>query len=116
MGDIQRFLCREILCNNATVAKPAGRISLNGDAQVWGRDLEDVSKAVGLFNLGEQPAKVTVTWQELGIKGPQMARDLWRQKNLGSQTEKFETTVPSHGVVLIKIIPETKERKWYNIP
>ena len=78
---------------------------MNGTVQVWARSLEDGSKAVGLFNLGDQPASVSVSWQELGIKGPQIVRDLWRQKDLGSFAEKFEATVPSHGVVLVKIRP-----------
>jgi hypothetical protein len=30
-------------------------------------------------------------------------RDLWRQKYLGQFDAKFETTVPRHGVVLVKI-------------
>jgi alpha-galactosidase len=94
--------------NQDPLGKPAGRIALNGDAQVWARDLEDGSKAAGLFNLGPQPAKVAVTWADLGIKGPQMVRDLWRQKNLGSRSGNFEATVPSHGVVLVKITPEAK--------
>ena len=91
--------------NQDPLGKPAGRISMNGTVQVWARSLEDGSKAVGLFNLGDQPASVSVSWQELGIKGPQIVRDLWRQKDLGSFAEKFEATVPSHGVVLVKIRP-----------
>ena len=94
--------------NQDPLGKPAGRIVLNGEAQVWARDLEDGSKAAGLFNLGDHPEKVIVTWEELGIKGPQMVRDLWRQKNLGSHTGKFEAMVPSHGVVLVMITPEAK--------
>ena len=94
--------------NQDPLGKPAGRISLNGTSQVWARDLEDGSKAAGLFNLGDQPATVSVSWGELGIKGPQMVRDLWRQQNLGSFTGKFEATVPSHGVVLVKITSESK--------
>ena len=78
---------------------------MNGTVQVWARSLEDGTKAVGLFNLGDQPASVSVSWQELGIKGPQIVRDLWRQKDLGSFADQFETMVPRHGVVLVKIRP-----------
>jgi len=91
--------------NQDPLGKPAGRISMNGTVQVWARSLEDGSKAVGLFNLGDQPASVSVSWQELGIKGPQIVRDLWRQKDLGSFADRFETSVPSHGVLLVKIRP-----------
>jgi alpha-galactosidase len=94
--------------NQDPLGKQAGRIALQRETQVWAKDLEDGSKAVGLFNLGEQPAKVTVTWEQLGAKGPQVVRDLWRQKNLGSFTSSFESKVPRHGVVLVKITPEAK--------
>ena len=103
---------KSLLCNDEVLdvnqdplGKPAGRISQNGDAQVWARDLEDGSKAAGLFNLGDKPMTVSVTWAELGIKGPQVVRDLWRQKDLGTFNDKFEATVQPHGVVLVKITP-----------
>lgn len=94
--------------NQDPLGKPAGRIALKGDTQVWARNLEDGSKAVGLFNLGEQPGKVAVTWPDLGIKGKQIVRDLWRQGDLGAFDGKFQTTVPGHGVVLVKIRPAGK--------
>ena len=65
--------------------------------------LEDGSKAVGLFNRGAEAATVTVNWTDLGIKGKKAVRDLWRQQDLGKFSDKFEATVPSHGVVLVKI-------------
>jgi alpha-galactosidase len=73
--------------------------------QVWARDLADGSKAVGLFNLGTEPTKVTVEWSDLDIAGKQVVRDLWRQKDLGSFENQFSADVEPHGVVLIKISP-----------
>ena len=54
---------------------------------------------------GDKPMTVSVTWAELGIKGPKVVRDLWRQKDLGTFNDKFDATVPSHGVVLVKMSP-----------
>jgi alpha-galactosidase len=65
--------------------------------------MEDGSKAVGLFNLGEEDARVTATWSDVGLKGRQMVRDLWRQVNLGKFSGEFGTSVPRHGVVLVRI-------------
>src|SRR5579871_2248186 len=62
-------------------------------------------KAVGLFNRGDDETQVTVKWSELGITGKQTVRDLWRQKDLGKFEGEFTTTVPRHGVVLVKIGP-----------
>jgi alpha-galactosidase len=32
-----------------------------------------------------------------------MVRDLWRQQDLGKFSGRFETVVPHHGVVLVKV-------------
>ncbi|MGC9055889.1 MAG: NPCBM/NEW2 domain-containing protein [Candidatus Saccharicenans sp.] len=83
----------------------ADRISKGDDFEVWAKDLEDGSKAVGLFNLDAYEHKmVRVDFKELGLSdGPHRVRDLWQQKDLGNFTDYFEAKVAPHGVVLIKI-------------
>jgi alpha-galactosidase len=76
-----------------------------GNGLVYARPLEDGSLAVGLFNVGPREETVTVRWKDLGISGEQLVRDLWRQKDQGNFSEKFEAQVRSHGVVLVKIAP-----------
>jgi alpha-galactosidase len=85
------------------LGRQAGRVSQDGRLEVWAKDMEDGSKAVGLFNRGELEAPVKATWQALGIKGKQKVRDLWRQKDLGAFSDQFEAKVPRHGVVLVRI-------------
>jgi len=85
--------------------KQASCVITNGDSRIYVKDLEDGSKAVGLFNLGNQSASMTAVWSELGISGTQTVRDLWRQKNLGEFPTRFETTIAPHGVMLIRAIP-----------
>jgi len=94
--------------NQDPLGRAAGRVAQSGTLEVWARDLEDGSKAVGLFNLGTEEAKVAASWQDLGITGRQIVRDLWRQKDIGNFDNKFDATVPSHGVVLVRIRPESK--------
>jgi alpha-galactosidase len=65
--------------------------------------MEDGSKAVGLFNRGVWKSEIKVWWNDLGIQGKQVVRDLWRQKDLGTFENAFKTDVPRHGVVLVKI-------------
>jgi alpha-galactosidase len=81
----------------------AGRVAKDGPLEVWAKDLEDGSKAVGLFNRGDDEAPVTAKWADLGLTGKHPVRDLWRQKDLGEFSEQFQASVPRHGVVLIKI-------------
>ena len=85
------------------LGRQAGRVAKRDSAQVWAKDMEDGSKAVGLFNLGEDEQPVRVNWSELGLKGRHKVRDLWRQTDLGKFSDGFETPVPRHGVVLVKI-------------
>ncbi len=67
--------------------------------------MEDGSVAVGLFNLDEVAGPISVSWPQLDIKGPRRVCDLWRQKDLGIYEDKFESNVPRHGVVLVRIYP-----------
>ena len=70
------------------------------------KELEDGSKAIGLFNLAEQPAKLAVSWTDLGLSGKQRIRDLWRQKELGTFKKEFQAEVPRHGVIMVRIWPK----------
>ena len=87
------------------LGKPGFRVSKTGDTEVWMRMLEDGSKAVGLFNRGESKAEVTALWNDLGLKGKQKVRDLWRQKDLGNFSEEYTSMVPGHGVVMLRLWP-----------
>jgi len=88
-----------------SLGREASRVSQDGSAEVWSKDLDDGSKAVGLFNRGDDEGPVTAKWSDLGISGRQTVRDLWRQKDVGQFDTEFTATVPSHGVVLVKISP-----------
>jgi len=92
--------------NQDPLGKQAGRITKNGNLEVWAKDMEDGSKAVGLFNRGTNESPVSVTWTDLGLDGKHKVRDLWRQKDLGKFKDKFEANVARHGVVLIKVLPK----------
>jgi alpha-galactosidase len=87
------------------LGRQAARVAKEGALEVWAKDLEDGSKAVGLFNRGEEEATVTANWSDLGLTGRQQVRDLWRQKDLSACTGQFQSPVPRHGVVLVKLTP-----------
>jgi alpha-galactosidase len=79
------------------------RVAKSGDLEVWEKPLADGSHAVGLFNLGANAATVTANFSDLKLKGSHAVRDLWAHADKGKVQDKFEATVPSHGVVLVKI-------------
>ena len=67
------------------------------------KELEDGALAIGLFNLNQFPTKLEVKWSDLGLSGKQRVRDLWRQQDLGVFDSVFQTTVPRHGVSLVRV-------------
>ena len=91
--------------NQDPLARQAVRVARNGEQEVWAKDMEDGSKAVGLFNRGYRAADVTAQWSDLNISGDKLVRDLWRQKDVGIMNGRFTASVPRHGVVLVKIRP-----------
>ncbi len=113
-GDMTRLdkFTLNLLCNDEVIdidqdplGKPGRRVAVDGGLEVWARDLEDGSKAVGLFNRDEMAATVQVNWSDLGLEGRHSVRDVWRQKNLGTYGKGFKTKVRRHGAVLIRVTP-----------
>ena len=89
--------------NQDPLGHQATRIAKKDLVEIWAKDLEGGAKAVGLFNLGEEQAPVSMSWSDLGLSGKHKVRDLWRQVDLGGYRESFQATVPRHGVLLIKV-------------
>jgi alpha-galactosidase len=100
----------EILTNKEVIAidqdklgKEAIRVAKNGDLEVWSRPLADGGRAVGLFNRGEQSAKVTARWSDLGLSGALQVRDLWAHADKGVFAGEYSADVQPHSVVLVKV-------------
>ena len=113
-GDITRLddFTLSLLSNDEAIevdqdplGKAALRVAKAGDLDVWAKDMEDGSKAVGLFNRGQREAQVTARWADLGVAGKQIVRDVWRQKDLGTFEGQFSAAVGRHGVVLVRLRP-----------
>lgn len=85
------------------LGKQAARRATQGRTEVWSRPLADGTTAVGLYNRGPRRAKVVARWPDLALVGPQPVRDLWQRKPLGTFDGAFETEVPQHGAVMLKI-------------
>jgi alpha-galactosidase len=86
-----------------TLGKQATMVRQEGETRVYAKTLADGSWAVGLFNLGSEATNVNMSWVDLGIRGKQTVRDLWRQKDLGNYDEQFASPVAAHGVRLLRI-------------
>ena len=75
--------------------------------EVWSKEMSGTNtRAVALFNRGSASASITVQWSQLGLPaGAASVRDLWEAKDLGASTGSYTAAnVPSHGVVMLKIV------------
>jgi alpha-galactosidase len=89
--------------NQDSLGRQASRIAKDGATEVWAKDMADGSKAVGLFNRGEEATEVTVKWADVGLSGKCHVRDLWRQLDAGELADSFTAAVPRHGVCLVRV-------------
>lgn len=101
---------KSILMNTEVIAidqdpngSPVRKVSEAGPLVIAARPLMHQTWAIGLFNRGDAPAKMTVTWKQIGWHGKLQVRDLWAHKDLGRIADQYTAEVPSHGVVLIKV-------------
>jgi alpha-galactosidase len=105
---------REILTNKDLIAvnqDPLGiqgrRVRRDGNLEVWSKQLGDGGRAVALLNRSDAPSQITVSWTDIGY--PQSlsisARDLWAGKDLGAMKGSYSATVPSHGAVVVRLMP-----------
>jgi alpha-galactosidase len=98
-----------ILANKGVIAidqdamgKQGDRVHTEGPLETWARPLAGGAKAVGLFNLGDRPANMEVTFTAVGLKGRAKTHDVWADKDLGKLTS-YHAVVPAHGVVLLRV-------------
>jgi alpha-galactosidase len=102
---------RDILLNRDVIAvdqdpdgKQGSRAWVSGDQEIWTRSLAGGASAVAAFNRGAAPATVAVRWADLKID-PRNAtvRDLWAHTNVDVRGPEYVVTVPSHGVVMLRV-------------
>ena len=111
----------EVIEINQDPLGKAGRLIYEEDGvQGWLKPLEDGSYAVGLFNTdgfgttpqsyfrwGDEKAKsYEFDLTKAGLKGKWKLRDVWRQKDTGEYSGSFKTSIPHHGVVLLRCFPD----------
>jgi alpha-galactosidase len=109
-GDMTRLdeFTLNILCNPEVIeinqdalGQSAAIARLNEDGFVFVKDLEDGSKAIGIFNTGEFPAELNLPWAAAGLREPRILRDVWRQLDIGAFAGDHRFQVPARGCLLL---------------
>jgi alpha-galactosidase len=79
-------------------------VTKSEDQEIWERALFDSGRAIAVFNRGASSAKITINWSKLGLKtAPAHVRDLWAHSDLKVDGTEYSVTVPSHGVVMLRV-------------
>lgn len=72
--------------------------------QVWSKVLSGSGqRAVALLNRTSSTASITVNWSDISLTGSATVRDLWAHSTLGTYATSYTASVPSHGVVMLKM-------------
>jgi alpha-galactosidase len=105
---VSLFSNDEVLAvNQDALGKQGWRALQDGKTEVWMKPLAGGALAVAFFNRGDSPADVSVQWSDLKLTGPQTLRDLWRQKDIGTQATGYTINVAPHGAELFKVQPQS---------
>ncbi len=105
---------REILLNKEVIAVDQdlfGRqcVKMRDDGKglcVYSKVLDGINaRAVALFNRSDKDDTITANWRDIGVAGSMAkVRDLWQHKDMGTFEGDYRAFVPSHGVVLLKVV------------
>jgi len=86
-------------------AKAARRTTgLPTRSEVWLRDLQDGSLAVGIFNRSDEPDEAVLLWRDLGLTPPVKVRDLWLRQDLDAP-DSFTAALAPHACRLLRLQP-----------
>ena len=83
------------------------RVWRQGHLEVWVRTLAGGERAALLFNRGEQPADIRVTWEQLDLPPRLKAEvhELWSGRKTRGVAGEFGGRVRPHGVLMLRVTP-----------
>lgn len=93
-----------IAVNQDVLGKCAEPMRMGDKAWILKKVLADGSIVVGVFDIannGDQ--NINLDLKELGLDGIFKARDLWRQKEIGSLSDKISIAVGARGCAILKL-------------
>lgn len=99
----------ELLTNEEVIAvnqagRPGRPVSIDTKQQVWYSNNGDGTFSVGLFNLADEAATVTVNWSDIGLNGSASVRDLWSRQELGDFAAGFSSVdLAPHASRMLKV-------------
>jgi alpha-galactosidase len=87
-------------------ANPVQTLSATDSVEVLWRQMHDGSIIIGIFNRGNEAVPTGFKWSSLPIHASAkilQVRDLWKHTSVPVSGDKFQATVPPHGVAMLRI-------------
>lgn len=110
---------KEILTNDDVIAvnqdskgEQARKFMDMGDHEIWAKPLADGQVAVCFMNRSSTDWKLNYDWKKYTMyfvtdvsihKNKYKVYDLWQHKVLGSTEDQLNMTIPSHGVLMVRL-------------
>lgn len=92
-----------IAVNQDALGKAASLHTTLDTTELWVKQLEDGSLALGLLNVSNETIQTKFPFSALQLKGKYKVRDLWKKEDLGVFENEFAASIPAHGIVLLQI-------------
>lgn len=94
--------------NQDELGAQAARIKEDNVSEIWAKPMSDGSIVMAFFNKSKRPPKITIVadMKSLGLEGHWLARDLWRQQDIGIFSKNYSREVPSHATQLVRFFPK----------
>jgi alpha-galactosidase len=88
------------------LGKQAERIYAEGPVEIWSRPLADGSRALAIFNFGEDDTylrDIHLHLKEAGVGSGWKAHDIWSDKDLGAIRDDYNFTLKRHASLLLRL-------------
>ena len=95
-----------IAVNQDALGKAASLLTTLDNTELWVKQLEDGSLALGLLNLSNETIQSKFPFSALQLKGKYKLRNLWKKEDLGIFENEFETNIPAHGIVMLQMLKQ----------
>lgn len=64
-------------------------------------------RAVALFNGSNNPSTMSINFNDIQLSGKVKVRDLWAKADIGEFIENYTTTIPAHGIAMLRLEGES---------
>ncbi|KAG6477750.1 hypothetical protein ZIOFF_061181 [Zingiber officinale] len=98
----------EVIAVNQDSQGVQGKKVVGGSSQVWAGPLSGGRVAVVLWNRGDSPATITVSWSDVGLMPFTVAtaRDLWAHSTFGPFRGQMSSDVAGHACKMYVLTPQ----------